>query len=327
MTQSDMNQSEFQAAYQAPAQPEEQPQPQRPDPARGRRVGTVTMGVALICFGGLMIAGMLFPQIEYFHILQFSPIILVALGVEILVQYFMRRGQALKYDFLSGFVCIVLIGASLLMSMVPLGIRYFGPQRYNREQELRSELYNIYYEELSPLNSVTSLRINFTLRYTESPDKITVNDLTAADGLSLTCGLDGEYEDAKAFTDAVYPVLRRILDLEYPVSNISFYSHGEKRSFELDLGNRFSMNLSPEKLEKRVEVDEYWEEEDLQEDTEEGQDGGLDLELDETVPDGGEPEGEKPGEEGESAAVPEGGEGASQESSQPPESLPQPETV
>jgi hypothetical protein len=258
-----MNPTEFENTN-IPA--EESPAPvynPAPVPDQGRRVGTITMGMALICFGGLLLAGFLFPNVEYLNILQFSPVILIVLGVEILIQYFLRRGRQLKYDFLSGFVCIVLIGASLAMSVIPMGIQYFGPSRHNRESELRDELYQVYGEKLSGFDNIYSLDMNLELRYTAHPEQITVETLTAADYLSLSCYLSGEYDSAESFVKDALPVLRKMQSAKIPLSRVSFHGDTNQKDFDLYLDNSFAMNLSPEKMAKKVDITCYQEDEDV----------------------------------------------------------------
>ena len=51
---------------------------------RGRRVGTLTLGIVLIVFGLLFIARIILPFINYAVILQCWPVILILLGVEVL---------------------------------------------------------------------------------------------------------------------------------------------------------------------------------------------------------------------------------------------------
>ncbi|MEG0897516.1 MAG: hypothetical protein RSF73_08235, partial [Ruthenibacterium sp.] len=78
--------------------------PQAPaKPPRVRRVGTITMGVCLILTGLAIVAVFIMPTFNISLLLKLSPLVLVALGVEILVGS--MRGEKLKYDILSMFMC------------------------------------------------------------------------------------------------------------------------------------------------------------------------------------------------------------------------------
>lgn len=82
-------------------------------PVRERRVGSVTLGVALV-FTGLMILYSFFGEpVNLIRWLKFSPIILVFMGIEIIISTFLCRRVRFKYDILGIFLCGFLILASL----------------------------------------------------------------------------------------------------------------------------------------------------------------------------------------------------------------------
>ena len=86
-------------------------------PQRVRRVGSFTMGIALIACGILVLLFLLFHNIEMVTTAaKWSPVLLILLGVEILLSNFLFRKDRLKYDFLSGFFCLCIVGGSLLIS-------------------------------------------------------------------------------------------------------------------------------------------------------------------------------------------------------------------
>lgn len=75
---------------------------------KGRRVGTLTAGVILLVFGGLFLLRLFWPAAEYRLVFSFWPLILLLLGVEILVSYFVNRPAVMRYDFGSIVLCILL---------------------------------------------------------------------------------------------------------------------------------------------------------------------------------------------------------------------------
>ena len=103
--------------------PEPTPSRKREEPVR--RVGTMTMGFALIVTGIVALAAMFKPSLDLVFVFKLSPLIFVLLGVEILYNYFAHKGQKLKYDLLSGFVCFVLIVAGGCLAAVPAAWNYF----------------------------------------------------------------------------------------------------------------------------------------------------------------------------------------------------------
>ena len=87
-------------------------------PQKVRRVGTTTLGFTLIAVGVLMICSLLIPKFPVDMVLRFSPLILILIGGEILYNAFAHREEKLKYDFLSMFVCFLLIIGSACASII-----------------------------------------------------------------------------------------------------------------------------------------------------------------------------------------------------------------
>ena len=86
-----------------------------------RRIGTITFGIALIFSGIFCLLCLFVPDFDFLSVLRYAPVLLVFLGIEILVSHFLYPGHRMKYDFLSGFFCFLLI----LVSYTLLIIRVF----------------------------------------------------------------------------------------------------------------------------------------------------------------------------------------------------------
>lgn len=73
---------------------------------RKHRVGTVTLGCVLIFMGGLCMAHMIFPSLSYVTIFRLWPVILIALGVEVLL----AQGKSDKVEFIyDGWAVVMMI--------------------------------------------------------------------------------------------------------------------------------------------------------------------------------------------------------------------------
>ena len=77
-----------------------------------RRVGTFTLGVVLVAAGCGMLVSLLWPAFELGWLLNASPLILVALGVETLLSA--RGGGKVHYDWLGMLLCFLLVGAAMV---------------------------------------------------------------------------------------------------------------------------------------------------------------------------------------------------------------------
>ena len=95
-------------------------------PKKVRRVGSIAFALVLIAAGVLLIVYQFVPQFDLLKILKFSPVILIALGIEMLV-YSARPDVKVKFDWLAMLgtaftLCIV--GTAALL---PLAISEWGP--------------------------------------------------------------------------------------------------------------------------------------------------------------------------------------------------------
>lgn len=94
-------------------------------PKRIRRIGSVTMGVSLICTGIISMMCLINPDFDVMRITKFFPVMLVLLGVEFLSANFAREQEHIKYDFFSIFMCFMLICAVLTMTAGLMVIQYY----------------------------------------------------------------------------------------------------------------------------------------------------------------------------------------------------------
>ena len=87
-----------------------------------RRVGSVTFGITLLCYGILFLIHIFVPMLKYQYIFRCWPVIFVLLGCEILVENHKSKAQDCKivYDF----AAILMLGVMLLFAMIMAIIDY-----------------------------------------------------------------------------------------------------------------------------------------------------------------------------------------------------------
>ena len=75
---------------------------------RTRRVGTLTMGISLICAGILFAVNLFVPGIiTYYNIFRLWPVVLIFLGVEVLITNLRSRDDKIIYDGWAIFIMIL----------------------------------------------------------------------------------------------------------------------------------------------------------------------------------------------------------------------------
>lgn len=85
---------------------------------RTHKVGTVTFGSILIILGILLILHIFFPSLSYAAILNFWPISLIALGIEILIANFRSKNATFIYDGWSIFFLFATLGFTMCMGIL-----------------------------------------------------------------------------------------------------------------------------------------------------------------------------------------------------------------
>ena len=239
--------------------PEPTPSRKREEPVR--RVGTMTMGFALIVTGIVALAAMFKPSLDLVFVFKLSPLIFVLLGVEILYNYFAHKGQKLKYDLLSGFVCFVLIVAGGCLAAVPAAWNYFGPPAMQVRDEFHTQLRGRISESLiDERELIGQMYVNAELLYYKqyTPD-MSYDELAGDARVYLHINLNGPYHDKESFAKDIQNILSKLDPLGLDIRNLTFRYDGEEVDFGLDLYDRYQLDMKLDELVRRVDADWYHE--------------------------------------------------------------------
>lgn len=122
MTQQRATMGQDEAAGQGQDRKQAPPVRQETASCQVRRVGSVTFGIVLICYGILFLVHIFVPVMGYRIIFKCWPVIFILLGVEILVENHKCRVEEWKlvYDF----PAILMLAGMLLFAMVMAVIEY-----------------------------------------------------------------------------------------------------------------------------------------------------------------------------------------------------------
>ena len=166
---------------------------------------------AAIAAGVLLIVYQLVPQFDLLKILKFSPVILIALGIEMLV-YSARPDVKVKFDWLAMLgtaftLCIV--GTAALL---PLAISEWNPARDYARNRIESQKADAMYSALTadPALKAKLNSLNVEVRFFHEAD----GDYTlqSGDDCILYAALQGPYADAETFAADCMAVMQRAAD-------------------------------------------------------------------------------------------------------------------
>ena len=180
-------------------------------PKKVRRVGSIAFALVLIAAGVLLIVYQFVPQFDLLKILKFSPVILIALGIEMLV-YSARPDVKVKFDWLAMLgtaftLCIV--GTAALL---PLAISEWNPARDYARNRIESQKADAMYSALTadPALKAKLNSLNVEVRFFHEAD----GDYTlqSGDDCILYAALQGPYADAETFAADCMAVMQRAAD-------------------------------------------------------------------------------------------------------------------
>lgn len=82
------------------------------------KVGTITFGSILIVLGIMLTLHIFYPAISYTVILNFWPVTLILLGIEILIANFRSEKISFTYDAWSIFFLFAILGFTMCMGIL-----------------------------------------------------------------------------------------------------------------------------------------------------------------------------------------------------------------
>lgn len=252
--------------------PPEPMQDAPPKPKRVRRVGTCTMGLSLIIIGVTICLSMFVPSVDMLMLAKLAPLVLVALGIEIVITSCFAKQDTIKYDGLSIFIAMILIGFSMCAAFFPTVLEYIGPNAGKAQANISAQISDEMYLARAQMPKISDVRVsvnnNVMRRYTGDED---ISSLMLGDEVYAYVVLNDSYTDKIAFAkdaDVVYDMLCKIVPCNVRMGIMSAKS-GHASYFEAEIYGKFNSDLTPEERAKSVltmvyHEDNYYREDELE---------------------------------------------------------------
>lgn len=230
-------------------------------PKKVRRVGSIAFALVLIAAGVLLIVYQFVPQFDLLKILKFSPVILIALGIEMLV-YCARPDVKVKFDWLAMLgtaftLCIV--GTAALL---PLAISEWNPAREYARNRIESQKADAMYSALTadPALKAKLNSLNVEARFFHEAD----GDYTlqSGDDCILYAALQGSYADAETFAADCMAVMQRAADDGLGFTCYHFNADEDTDdgiSYYLDCVASYPAGLTAAQVAQRVQVSYHYD--------------------------------------------------------------------
>ena len=257
--------------------------PKNPPPAAAqaepvRRVGSITLGICLITAGIFFLAYHFLPNFDAPLVLKIVPAAgLVLLGCEVL--YYATKPQRGKYDFVSVFVCLVLMACCFGLTLLPLVWEQINPDNQLVAQKLSDDYQRSVYEKFQ--QDAPEIRLKDMgcwvelYRYDGGEGKLTSDN---TETLELNVWLQGPYDSAEAFAKDCRRLTNVAQQMEVQPKQIGFFCRGfsdadkelasgslvQKENYELYLNGAVQLDWTAEEMAKATDVESLLDEENEQ---------------------------------------------------------------
>ena len=230
-------------------------------PKKVRRVGSIAFALVLIAAGVLLIVYQFVPQFDLLKILKFSPVILIALGIEMLV-YSARPDVKVKFDWLAmlgtAFTLCVVGTAALL----PLAISQWGPARNYAQNRIESQKADAMYSALTADPALKAKTDSLSVDVWFNHDTHGDYTLQSGDDCILNAALQGPYADAEAFAADCMAVMQRAADDGLGFTCYHFNADedtDEGVSYYLDCVASYPAGLTAAQVAQRVQTSYHYD--------------------------------------------------------------------
>lgn len=205
-----------------------------------RYVGRITLGVTLIFVGIVITLSLFLPGHRLFFLVKLLPLILVALGAEVLISAAIYKDRSVKVGFGLTLLSLFLIAGSVCTAILPSLWEHYGPSYWEHrsaaEQELKDSIYATLDRSLLDDVMVSVQPLGF------SGDTLNIVHIE----------LLGDYEDEAAFTNTTAPMVQALAGMD--IENLYLSASNDTDQWSLDLDRVFiQRDTSAQELLPRVE--------------------------------------------------------------------------
>lgn len=267
------------------------PQRSAAEPQNGpvRRVGSFTMGIFLITVGILLLCYYFLPGFDLQRAVKLIPAGgLILLGREVL--YFSAKPERRRNDFLSVFICLILMACCFALTLFPLLWEEIDPQNQKVAKNLSDDYKQAVYEKIC--EDVPDIRLRdmgcgvYLYRYHTEEQKLTADNTKM---LELNFWLQGPYDSAEAFAKDCRRLTNEIQKMEVQPTQVGFYCKGstdaaselpdgslvQKESYRLYLNGAVQLDWTAPEMERATDVESLIDEENDENEAREETDRAL----------------------------------------------------
>lgn len=233
-------------------------------------VGFVSLGLILTFLGIIMLICLLSPNPDFYLLLKLSPICAVLVGIELLLNQLMTRGN-FRINIPSIVISALLVVGCCVMC-VSLNSTYKQDKQEYNNRSIAAEIYDRSYKELRYVADIASITVDIDLNPDGSGAEKGVDALSVDDNVNIKVAFAGTYRSSKSFAADCKKIIDGYRIMGINVTNFYFSNKSTYNSYNLAVEGKYAQDYSESRLEEQVfyiHTEDYDYLEDL-EDYEEG---------------------------------------------------------
>ncbi|MDE7361028.1 MAG: hypothetical protein K2N38_03740 [Oscillospiraceae bacterium] len=213
-------------------------------------VGFVSLGLIMVFLGIVMICCLFSAAPDFLLPLKLSPICVILIGVELLLNQLMTRGH-FRVNIPSLVISTLLVVGCCFMCVKFNDTYKEDKQEYNN-RTIAAEIYDRSYKELRYVADIASLTVEVDLNPDGTGRTKGVDALSTDDYVDITVEFAGAYNSPKAFAADCKKIMDGYRIMGLSVTNFHFGNSGQFHTFSLDVEGRYAQDQSESKLTENV---------------------------------------------------------------------------
>lgn len=220
-----------------------------------RRVGSFTLGLCLIAAGIFFLFYYFVPKFDWMLALKILPAAaIILLGVEVL--YFASKPERWRYDFLSVFFCLILIGGCFCLMVVPTLLAEYSPEQTRRRNALfdayRSEVYEDFKQD-APDIPIRNLHGALNNEYSSADTLEELAKENDRQDIYLHVELEEAYPTAESFAADCHTLMEIIRQQAVQPDEVTFASNRNGQNWYLDLQEIVQQEWTEQQMAEQIE--------------------------------------------------------------------------
>lgn len=217
------------------------------EPARKRRkayiIGTYSAALFLIVMGIAMIISLFTPS-GILNAAKITPIILVFLGAEILLNLLLRKRKNLVPDLKSLILCGGIVIFTFLVSLISLATSGEYNDRYYIEKRIENQIGAEFFEYLGTDTNIKSVDIDLEIADTDVGGYKSADDVKNTDSLSIRINFETSQKSVTEFASDCHRILGQLSETDYLFKKISFEADDSINHFSAQLDGMYQLDLT-----------------------------------------------------------------------------------